>query len=289
MATTDDTPPRVRPLLPQVRVLLTVFCALTAAGFLSLFAFASRTEETFAWTINPPVTAAFMGSGYGAGFMLSLLSLRARTWADVRIPYLTVLVFTSLTTVATFLHLDRLHFTTPGTGAVAELAGWFWTAVYVVIPVAMAALLWPQERSSGVETSVRLPLPAALKAALAVQGAVLLVVGLSLFLAPTSAERLWAWPLTPLTARTVAAWLLAFAFAAFVSLRVDDLARLRTAALAYAVLGALLLVTLARFASQVAWQGAVAWILLAGAVAMTCTGSAGWLLARRGRTPLTSA
>lgn len=272
----------VRQTLLSVRVLLAAFCCLTAAGFVSLFGLASNTAATFAWTIQPPVTAAFLGSGYGAGCVLSLLSLRARTWADVRVPYLTVLAFTWVTAAATFLHIDKMHFTTPGDGPVAEPAGWLWTAVYVVIPLAMAALLWPLERAPGHDPSFRVPMPTALKAALAAEGAVLLLVGLVLFAAPATAAWLWPWPLTPLTARVVAAWLLAFAVAAALSQSVHDLARLRTAAIAYAVFGALQVATLARFASQVRWQDTAAWVYLAGALVVTATGVVGWWLAHRG-------
>lgn len=289
MATTQVPTAQARRPLVAVRVLLVAFCCLTAAGFVSLFGLASRTAETFAWTIDPPVTASFLGSGYGAGFVLSLMAVRTRAWADIRVPYLTVLVFTWATAGATFLHLDRMHFTTPGEGPVAEPAGWLWTAVYVVIPLAMAALLWPQERSPGPDPSPRIPFPTWLRLALVVEGVILLVVGATLFVSPASAPQLWPWPLTPLTARVVAAWLLAFAVAAAVSQRVRDLARLRTATVAYAVFGALQLVTLARFAPQVRWQEAVAWVYVTGALTVTATGLVGWWLVQRGRDGVSAA
>ena len=40
-----------------------------------------RPTETFAWTIQPPLTAAFLGAGYAAGFVLVVLSLRDPVWA----------------------------------------------------------------------------------------------------------------------------------------------------------------------------------------------------------------
>src|SRR5690349_22833 len=75
-ATVPATASPTRRLLPAMRVLLIAFCMLTALGFGSLYLLAGNTANTFAWTIQPPLTAAFLGAGYGAGFVLSVLSLR---------------------------------------------------------------------------------------------------------------------------------------------------------------------------------------------------------------------
>jgi hypothetical protein len=263
-----------------VGVLLVAFCCLTAAAVVSLVVLADRTDETFAWTIQPPVTAAFLGSGYAAGLVLSALSLRAGDWDAVRVPFVTVLVFTWCTAVATFLHLDRMHVRTPGTGPVAEPAAWLWLVVYVVIPVAMAVLLVRQPRRDRTRPPA-VPLPRPLAAALAVQGVVLLVAGVVLFVAPGAAATLWPWTLTPLTARVVAAWLLAFAVAVALSVADGDLVRLRIATVAYTAFGLVQLATLIRFRTQVEWSGVAAWVLVAMMVAIAATGAAGWSIASR--------
>jgi hypothetical protein len=121
--------------------------------------------------------------------------------------------------------------------------------------------------------------PGVLRVALAVQAAVLCAVGAVLFVAPATASGLWPWQLTPFTARVVAAWLLAFGLATGVASLAGDLARLRSAAIAYTVFGVLVLVTVARFPSSIAWDGAAAWALLVGAAAVVVTGAAGWWLA----------
>jgi hypothetical protein len=288
------TAPAPRPARPEapVRALLGAFCVLTAAAVVSLVVLAGDTERTFAWTIEPPVTAAFLGSGYGAGLVLSVLSLRSDDWGAVRVPFATVLVFTWLTAVATFVHLDRMHVVTPGEGPVARPAAWLWLAVYVVIPVGMA-VLWPRQphpprarrggRGAAVRPLPRAPIPRWLTVALLAQGAVLAVVGAALFVAPSTAATLWPWPLTPLTARVVAAWLLAFAVAAVMCVRDGDLARLRIATVAYAAFGLLQGVTAVRFAADVDWgtARAVAWLAMVGVV--VATGVTGSLLAGRRR------
>ncbi len=288
-----DPAPR-EPVHAPVRALLGAFCLLTAAAVVSLVVLAGDTERTFAWTIEPPVTAAFLGSGYAAGLVLSALSLRSDDWWAVRVPFATVLAFTWLTAVATFVHLDRMHVVAPGAGSVARPAAWLWLAVYVVVPPAMA-VLWPRQphppraRRRGeagravAGTRREVPAPRWLTAVLAAQGAVLAVVGGALYVAPSTAAALWPWPLTPLTARVVAAWLLAFAVAAVMCVRDGDLARLRIATVAYAAFGLLQAMTAVRFAADVDWGTgrAVAWLAMVGVV--VATGLTGWLLARRRR------
>ena len=53
-------------------------------------------------------------------------------------------------------------------------------------------------------------------------------------MAPASAGTLWPWQLTPLTARTVASWLIAFGIAAALAIQERDLGRLELPAAAYA-------------------------------------------------------
>ncbi len=269
--------------LPGVRALLVAFCILTAAAVVSLVVLADRTEETFAWTIAPPVTAAFLGSGYGAGFVLSVLSLRSDDWGRVRIPFLTVLVFTWLTAVATFVHLDRMHVITPGVGPVAVPAAWLWLVVYVVVPISMAVLVLrqPSGRPPRAARRAAAPLPRWLTVALVVQGAVLLVVGLALFVAPATSETLWPWTLTPLTGRVIAAWLVAFAVAAWLCVRSGDLGELTIATVAYTVFGLLLLVNLLRFRGEVDWSSVAGAAHVVGVVVILATGAAGWVLTRR--------
>jgi hypothetical protein len=108
---------------------------------------------------------------------------------------------------------------------------------------------------------------------------VLTVVGAVLFVAPSTATWLWPWPLTPLTARIVAAWLVAFGVATALAAVAGDLERLRTAAIAYTVFGVLVAVAVARFADTVAWGEPAAWVFSAMVVAVIGTGAAGWRLA----------
>jgi hypothetical protein len=281
MSVTHDV--GIRPTLPMTRAVLVVFSLLTALAVLVLYLLPDRTDRLFAWTISPPLTAAFLGAGYAAGCVLEVLSLRERAWARNRVPVLTILVFTGLTLVATLLHLDRFHFT--DAGGVATFAAWLWTAVYVAVPLLLVVVVARQERVDGEDPPRNRPVPTVLRGVLGGQSAVMLGVGAALFLAPATSERLWPWTLTPLTARTVAAWLLALGMATALAAWGGDLDRLRTATVSYTVFGAAVLVALLRFRDTVAWDRPVAWLLTALAASILLTGAAGWAGSRTAGPP----
>ena len=80
----------VRPVSRGTKVLLGVFVALTALATNQLFVLSAHTDAWFAWTIRPPLTAAFLGGGYGAGCLMVVLALRTHAWAHARVPVVTV-------------------------------------------------------------------------------------------------------------------------------------------------------------------------------------------------------
>jgi hypothetical protein len=189
-------------------------------------------------------------------------------------------VFTILTLVATLLHLDRFHF---GSDIlVAKYAAYFWMGVYLLVPPAMIAMLVVQERRP-TPSPDPLPMPSALAATLLVQGLLLLGVGAALFGVPAAATALWPWPLTPLTARVVAAWLLAFGLCAILAWHSRDLARLDVAAWAYGLLAVLEVVVIIRFTGTVQWSTPAIWVYLA--MAASILASSAYALVRLGRIP----
>jgi hypothetical protein len=280
---TVEAPPGSRLLLPGMRILLGAFAVLTALATVALFVLAETTEQTFAWTIDPPLTAALIGAGYAAGCVLVVLCLRDPVWAHSRVPVLTIFVFVVLTLAATLLHINRMHFDDDfgGLDVLAKAAAWFWLAVYIVVPVAMLVLIVLQERAPGEDPPPRHPVPVVLRIALAVESAVLLVVGGMIYVVPATATSVWPWTLTPFTGRVVAAWLIAFGLATALAAVAGDLQRLRTAAIAYTVFGVLVLVAVARFPSTLDWNEPTAWIFVGLAVAVVLTGAAGWAQAPR--------
>jgi hypothetical protein len=283
--TAGATPPEhaeVRQLSRSTRGLLVGFVLLTALATNQLYVLSTHTDAYFAWTIRPPLTAAFLGAGYAAGLVLVLLGLRARAWAEARIAVVTVAVFSALTLLATVLHRDRFHF--GADGAVARFAAWFWLGIYIVVPLALAVLIVLQQRRPGVDPPRRDPVPLWLAGAFAVQGLIMLVVGVALYVVPSTAKTLWPWPLTPLTARAVAAWLIAFGVAAVLTMVERDVSRLAAGAVAYTVFGVLQLLALLRYGDVGRWDSPAGIVYLVVLISVVPVGATGcWLVAARAR------
>ena len=93
-----------------MRRLLLIASFLVLLVGISLFFLPRRTDTYFAWTISPALTAAFLGSAYWSSFLMELLGSREKLWARTRITVPAVFLFTSLTLLATLIHLDKFHF-----------------------------------------------------------------------------------------------------------------------------------------------------------------------------------
>jgi hypothetical protein len=86
---------------PGTRRVLVAFVAFTVLATIALLTRAEDTDRYFAWHITAPSTAAFLGAGYAAGLVLSVLALRQQRWSRIRVPVVTVTAFAVLTLVAT--------------------------------------------------------------------------------------------------------------------------------------------------------------------------------------------
>ena len=232
-------PPSGTPVARELRVVLYVFAGLAAiAGFL-LFPLAEETDRFFSWTIQPPLTAAFMGAAYWAAFVLIGSAARSSTWEEARPALVPVTTIALLLLVATLIHLDKFD--------LDSLFGWFWLIVYCAVPPVMALLAWRQAQNVPGDLVPGHPVPAPLRAALLLQAAVMGALGVVMFAEPSTAADLWPWMLTPLTARAVSAFLIGFAAAALYAVVENRLERFAGAAYAYATLGLLELFAVAVF------------------------------------------
>jgi len=102
--------------------------------------------------------------------------------------------------------------------------------------------------------------------------------------APSTARTLWPWPLTPLTARAVSAWLIAFGVAAVLTLIERDLSRLTAGAVAYTVFGVLELLALLRYGDVGRWDSPAGIVYLVVLISVVPVGAIGcWLVADRAR------
>jgi hypothetical protein len=112
----------------------------------------------------------------------------------------------------------------------------------------------------------------------------MLVIGAALFVAPGAAEQLWPWPLTPLTARMVGSFYVAFAVSLFAAARENDYVRIQVASFAYVVFAASQAVNAVRYPA-VNWQelpGLMLAVVLIALFAIGVTGVRGYLASRPG-------
>jgi hypothetical protein len=255
-----------RPLTPQLRLVLSAFAGLAlVAGFL-LFPLAEETDRFFSWTIAPPLTAAFLGASYWAAFVLIGWTARRPTWEEALPTMVPVTTIAVLLLAATLAHLDKFD--------LDSVFGWFWLVVYCSLPLLLSFVVWRQLAVPAQAREVAFtPVPGVLRAVLAAQALVMLAIGVVLWVSPSSADTIWPWPLTPLTARAVGSFLIGFGAAAAFAVKDNRLERFRGAAFAYAALGALELLAAAVFNGD--FDDGEAWAFVAFAVSVLFVGLAG--------------
>jgi len=270
----------VTPLIPPMRWLLYVAAFLVFLAGLVLFVFPLRTDEFFAWTVNPPMTAVFLGAAYWSAAGLEVTGARSSSWDSARLAVWPVFTFTTLTLGVTLLHLDRFHLSSD-VAPTAQVAAWAWLAIYAIVPVAMLVISWMQIRSPrSAPTSVtagRPALPPALRLLMVGIAGVLLVYGVALLAVPAYAATWWPWPLSELTARAIGAWLVGLGWAAAQGQSSGDLLTVRPVALTSVAFVILQALALLRYGGALTWPSAPAIGFVTVLIAIGVAG--GWALA----------
>jgi len=266
------------PVTRGMRRLLVVAAALVFLAGLQLTLFPTRTADWFAWTIDVPMTAVFLGAAYWSSALLEVAGARSSTWGRARLTVWTVLVFTVLTLVVTLVHLDKFHLGAADAGPARAIAGG-WLAIYAVVPAAMVVGLVLQARADDARQADVVRLPAGLRWLLVGLATVLLAAGVALLVTPERAAEAWAWPLTPLTARAIGAWLVGLGWASAHARLVDDVASVRPVGLTGAAFVVLETVALLRYGDALDRSGWQAVAYVAGLVWIAVASA--WILALR--------
>lgn len=184
-------------ILGVTRLSLWPLFILAAANGLFLYALPGLAVH-YAWSITPPINAAFMGAGYLAGLVAGGLAIfGAQRWRSLATLSLPFAVLGAVMLAATIIHVDRFRWSYPLT--------WLWTAVYIAVPPA-AVWLWLRQRSLAGEAPPRDRVAEAARWLAWPLGLVLLALGAVLLLAPPAALAAWPWPITPLLSRAFAGW-----------------------------------------------------------------------------------
>jgi hypothetical protein len=190
-------PPHDDRVLPTTRALAVFIAPFLLVAFVLLYFFPGETMRLWAWTIQSQLTSMVLASAYLGGCYFFLRVVRERRWAAVRAGFVAVAIFATLLGVATLLHWDRFNH--------GRVTFWLWAGLYFTTPFLVVAAWLANRRYAAGPGPGDVQLGRIPRAVIAASGALALVTGATLFVAPASAQDWWAWPLTPLTARVVGA------------------------------------------------------------------------------------
>ena len=224
-----------------------------------LYVFSERTDTYFAWTIALPLTAAFLGAGFWAALVAGYMSWWQSPSVAARVLGLTSLAATGILGIATLLHLDKFHLNSPA--ALTRFVTWVWIIVYVVTPF-IFLWLWIAYGRSKDDTMGARPFPQWVRTVYLFQAALMLIAGVLLFLAPASISPIWPWALTPLTARAVSAWMIAFGLACVTVYRENNTANTLGARISLLAFCVLQLIAVARYFPSFELAKPLAWVYL---------------------------
>ncbi len=192
-------------------VLFVLVLPLLFIAGVQLFILSGQTDTYFAWTFAAPLPAAFLGAGYWAAMPHAFMGARAKGWEYVRSSMPAALTATTLLTITTFLHFERFHFDSPL--FITRFVTWVWVAVYILVPPILLIAWIIQSRLPGAHIKGQNPLPIWMRAGFALLAVFTLACGIGLFLVPDTMSTIWLWPVMPLAARAVSAWMCAFGVA----------------------------------------------------------------------------
>lgn len=204
--------PRDDRVLKTTRVVSAVIVPVLTAAFVILFLFPGQTRTLWGWEIRSRMSCMFMGGGYLAGALFFFRAARAREWHRLGPGIVATTVFATLLGVATFLHWSEFNHD--------HVSFWAWTLLYVITPL-LLPLLYIRNRvyDPGTPTAEDVPVPAWIRTSMTIVGAGQLLFAVALFVRPSLFLDNWPWPLTTLSARSLAGFaafpaitFLAFAF-----------------------------------------------------------------------------
>lgn len=248
-----------------------------------LFLAPTQTERLFVFPVEPALTAAFFGANFWSAAVIEALSATRRRWADARAALPGVFSYTVLTGGFSIANLGQFN---PNAGK------WVWLAVYTLFPVAMIAAWLVQRRAPGAEPPRGAPLPRGLRVLLGALSGVVFGLGVVMVLFPMTGGRLWAWELTPPSARYegagggsmepyVGCWLIGIGAVAAGALRENDARRAVPIFAGAVALAALHSVVLIRFGGQIMWWFPEVWAFAGAVAACGVAGTWGLVVARR--------
>jgi hypothetical protein len=148
-----------------------------------------------------------------------------------------------------------------------------------VAPV-LALVVWlRQRREPGTDGPPQAPMGPDVSIPTSIMGVVLVGLAVPLWVAPESMADHWVWPVTPLDARALSAWLFTFGVASFQAVWERDVRRLKAGFFTDVTLSTLGLIALVRYSDDVRWGSVLTWVYLVTLVCLLVAGLTGRFLA----------
>jgi hypothetical protein len=243
-------------------------------AFVVLYLFPDDTARLWAWPIPATMSSMVLASAYLGGAYFFVRVLGERHWHGIGTGFLAVALFASLLGVATVLHWDKfLHH---------HVAFWLWAGLYFVAPFLVVGAWVSNRRYAAPAQPGDAVLRPVERAVVAVVGAVALVQGVVMFLAPSTMIDLWPWPLTPLTCRVMAA-VFCLGCAGIVAWTDPRWSSIRLMVQVEVLMLALMLLAALRARDQMIAGRALGWPLFVGTVVIVV--GSGWLWVTHERRP----
>jgi hypothetical protein len=169
-----------------------------------------RSEMAIPWGVST-LCSAFFGSIYLSGAAFTGTSMLARRWADARLVMPMIAMWTGGLTIVSLFYLPLFDFT--------RTQVWVWFGAYILYPLIALGLLWTHRKESSLHPTDEPALPKWAKGYLRVQGSLLVLLGLSLLLAPQAMKVLWPWQAGKLMLQLYSVPLLTYGIGSFLFTR----------------------------------------------------------------------
>lgn len=246
-----------------IRLIFGLVFVLALGNWIYLYFLPDQAATNYAWSINPPVSAAALSVGYGAAVAISYYLLTLKDARQLKIILLPAALFSAMEAVATLLHTDKFFWNYPPT--------WVWIGIYLIIPFVLAGIYFyyvRNERKLAGNVPPKQPMSVALRLVYLVGGAGLLLFAAAMFLAPDVITSIWAWKLTPLVCRAVAAWVALLGLGSLTAALYNDWYQSHIIISSSFVYFFLMFLLVPRFADSFDWSKPASW----GFVAVTIGG-----------------
>jgi hypothetical protein len=180
----------------ETRLLALIVVPILVMAFVYLYFLQPRSAELFAWEINPPVMAAFVGAGYLGGAYYFVRVIFGRKWHHVAAGLLPVGAFVWFMFLTTLLHwarFDKSHFPFQ-----------LWLAIYSVTPFLIPIVWWRNRAADpGTAEPGDISVPRWLAILTGAIGLIFVIFGLICLVSPARVADNWFWSISPLMVRVL--------------------------------------------------------------------------------------